>query len=55
VIKPPDAATVTAAATAAKVVVTAENHIVVGGLGSAVAEVLAEAGLARLAAVNLGH
>lgn len=47
VIKPLDAATVTAAATAAKVVVTAENHTVVGGLGSAVAEVLAEAGLGR--------
>jgi transketolase len=28
-------------------VVTAENHSVIGGLGSAVAEVLAEAGLAR--------
>ena len=47
VIKPLDAATVTDAATAAKVVVTAENHTVVGGLGSAVAEVLAEAGLGR--------
>jgi transketolase len=47
VIKPLDAATVTAVATAAKVVVTAENHTVVGGLGSAVAEVLAETGLGR--------
>jgi len=47
VIKPLDAATVIAAATAAKVVVTAENHTVVGGLGSAVAEVVAEAGLGR--------
>jgi transketolase len=27
--------------------VTAENHTVIGGLGSAVAEVIAEAGLAR--------
>ena len=47
VIKPLDAATVIAAAAAAKAVVTAENHTVVGGLGSAVAEVLAEAGLGR--------
>ncbi len=27
--------------------ITAENHTVIGGLGSAVAEVLAEAGLGR--------
>jgi transketolase len=47
VIKPLDAATVTDVAAAAKVVVTAENHTVVGGLGSAVAEALAEAGLGR--------
>jgi transketolase len=47
VIKPLDTATVLAAATAARVVVTAENHTVIGGLGSAVAETLAEAGLAR--------
>src|SRR5215469_3571268 len=47
VIKPLDAATVLEVAAAAKVVVTAENHTVVGGLGSAVAEVLAEAGLGR--------
>jgi transketolase len=47
VIKPLDAATVLDVAAAAKVVVTAENHTIVGGLGSAVAEVLAEAGLGR--------
>ncbi len=47
VIKPLDAATVTAVAGAARAVVTAENHTVVGGLGTAVAEVLAEAGLGR--------
>ncbi len=47
VIKPLDAATVAEAARAARVVVTAENHTIVGGLGSAVAEVLAEAGLGR--------
>jgi transketolase len=47
VIKPLDAATVTEVAVAAQAVVTAENHTVVGGLGTAVAEVLAEAGLGR--------
>jgi transketolase len=47
VIKPLDAGTVVDAARAAKAVVTAENHTIVGGLGSAVAEVLAEAGLGR--------
>jgi transketolase len=47
VIKPLDGATVLRAASAATAVVTAENHSIVGGLGSAVAEVLAEAGLAR--------
>jgi transketolase len=47
VIKPLDRATIVAAASKARAVVTAENHSVIGGLGSAVAEVLAEAGLAR--------
>ena len=47
VIKPLDTATVLAAAEAARVVVTAENHSVIGGLGSAVAEAMAEAGLGR--------
>ena len=47
VIKPLDTATVLTAAAAAQAVVTAENHSVVGGLGSAVAEALAEAGLGR--------
>ncbi len=46
-IKPLDTATVLAAAAAARVVVTAENHTIIGGLGSAVAETLAEAGLGR--------
>jgi transketolase len=45
VIKPIDAGTVIEAAKAAKGIVTAENHSIIGGLGSAVAEVLAEAGL----------
>ena len=47
VIKPLDAPTVVDVAAAARVVVTAENHTVIGGLGSAVAEALAEAGLGR--------
>jgi transketolase C-terminal domain/subunit len=47
VIKPLDAATVLSVATSAKAVVTAENHSIIGGLGSAVAETLAEAGLGR--------
>jgi transketolase len=47
VIKPLDGATVLAAARAARLVITAENHSVTGGLGSAVAEVIAEAGLGR--------
>lgn len=47
VIKPLDGATIMQAASSATAVVTVENHSVIGGLGSAVAEVLAEAGLAR--------
>ncbi|WP_349428820.1 transketolase C-terminal domain-containing protein [Microbacterium sp. LWS13-1.2] len=47
VVKPLDSATVRRAVEQARVVVTAENHSVIGGLGSAVAEVIAEAGLAR--------
>ena len=47
VIKPLDGDTILEAASARPAVVTAENHSVIGGLGSAVAEVLAEAGLAR--------
>jgi transketolase len=54
VVKPLDAATVLEVAAATAGVVTAENHTVIGGLGSAVAEVLAEAGLGRrLARVGL--
>ena len=47
VIKPLDSATVLAAAAGARLVVTAENHSIIGGLGSAVAETIAEAGLGR--------
>lgn len=45
VIKPLDGATILRAARATKAVVTAENHSVIGGLGSAVAEAMAGAGL----------
>ena len=45
VLKPLDTATVRAVAQAAQAVITAENHSIIGGLGSAVAETLAEAGL----------
>jgi transketolase len=47
VIKPLDATTVLDACAGARAVVVAENHSVVGGLGSAVAEALAESGLGR--------
>ncbi|MFC0531742.1 transketolase family protein [Phytohabitans kaempferiae] len=54
VVKPFDAATVVDAASGVDAVVTAENHTVVGGLGSAVAEALAEAGAGcRLRRVGL--
>jgi transketolase len=46
VIKPLDGTTIAALARRSRLVVTAENHTVIGGLGSAVAEVLAEAGMA---------
>jgi transketolase len=46
-IKPLDTATVQGAAAEASIVVTAENHSIIGGLGSAVAETIAEAGLGR--------
>jgi transketolase len=47
VLKPLDRGTVLDVASQAKAAVTAENHLVTGGLGSAVAEALAEAGLGR--------
>ena len=47
VIKPLDTETVLAIAAATTAVVTAENHTIIGGLGSAVAETLAESGLGR--------
>jgi transketolase len=45
VIKPLDGATIVAAASKVRTVVTAENHTIIGGLGSAVAEAMAEAGV----------
>ena len=47
VIKPLDTETVTRVVRGATAVITAENHSVIGGLGSAVAETIAEAGLGR--------
>lgn len=44
VLKPLDSDTVLEAANGAKGIITAENHSVVGGLGSAIAEAMAEAG-----------
>lgn len=53
-IKPLDGASIIAVARASRLVITAENHTIVGGLGSAVAEVLAEAGIpARLRRVGI--
>jgi transketolase len=54
VIKPLDAPTVLAACEGASAIITAENHSIIGGLGSAVAEALAEAGApGRLARVGI--
>jgi transketolase len=47
VIKPLDAETITRTVRQVRAVITAENHSVIGGLGSAVAETMAEAGLGR--------
>jgi transketolase len=54
VIKPLDAVTVVGACIGAPAAITAENHSVIGGLGSAVAEALAESGATcRLARVGI--
>jgi transketolase len=47
VIKPLDKQTVLAVAATAQAVITAENHTIIGGLGSAVAEAMAEAAVGR--------
>ncbi len=55
VIKPLDVDTIVSACEGAQGVITAENHSVIGGLGSAVAEALAEAGAGvRLSRVGIG-
>ncbi len=52
-IKPLDRETVERAARDTGKIVTAEEHSVIGGLGSAVAEVLAELGIGRLTRVGI--
>ncbi len=53
-IKPLDTETILGVATRHAAVITAENHTVIGGLGSAVAELIAEAGIGvRFARVGL--
>jgi transketolase len=47
VIKPLDAEAIRRTVSRVSAVITAENHSVIGGLGSAVAETIAEAGLGR--------
>ncbi|TCJ38082.1 transketolase family protein [Parafrankia sp. BMG5.11] len=47
VIKPFDSRSVLEVARKVRAVITAENHSIIGGLGSAVAETLADAGLGR--------
>jgi transketolase len=47
VIKPLDTETITRTVSGVAAVLTVENHSVIGGLGSAVAETIAEAGLGR--------
>jgi transketolase len=46
-LKPFDSDTFLAAAKRAKAIVTLENHTIVGGLGSLIAEILADQGLGR--------
>ena len=52
-LKPLDAALILAEARRSGAVLSAENHQVAGGLGSALAELLAETGAARLARVGV--
>ncbi len=53
--KPIDAELILACARKTGAVVTAENHQLAGGFGSAVAELLAETGIARLARVGVAE
>jgi transketolase len=52
-LKPLDTEMILTEARRCGAVVTAENHQIIGGLGSAVAELLAETGVARLARVGI--
>ncbi len=52
-IKPIDAAAVRAAAQETRAVITIENHNIINGLGSAVAEVLAESGAVPFARIGV--
>ena len=53
-VKPLDSRSVLAAARETRVVVTLEEHGILGGLGGAVAEVLAESGLSRVVFRRIG-
>ena len=46
-IKPLDVETILPMAARSRIVITAENHTIIGGLGSAVAEAMAEAGMGK--------
>ena len=53
-VKPLDAEALLAAATETKAIITIEEHSIIGGLGSAVAEVLAESGISRIVFKRVG-
>jgi transketolase len=53
-VKPLDAAAVLASAKKTRMVITLEEHGVLGGLGGAIAEVLAESGISRLTFRRIG-
>ena len=53
-LKPPDTEAVLAAAQQTKAIITVEEHSVIGGLGSAVAEVLAESGNSHITFKRIG-
>jgi transketolase len=52
-VKPIDQAAILSAATDTKRIITVEEHSVVGGLGGAVAEVMAEAGVGKLRRIGV--
>jgi len=53
-VKPLDAEALLAVATETKAIITIEEHSIIGGLGSAVAEVLAESGISRIVLRRVG-